>query len=172
MKNKVACFTGHRPNKLGGYDKNTEFNQVIIQKIKETILYLKLYHNITYFISGMALGVDQWAAELIIEEIKPFYPEIKLIAAIPCKDQYRTWPKESQEKWHQIIKKCDFVHYISKQEYNSYCMQRRNQWMVDNSKFTIAIWDGSAGGTKNCVEYAKLMDREILRINPKELLCK
>ena len=34
-------------------------------------------------------------------------------------------------------------------------MQRRNEFMVDNADMVLAYHDGSEGGTKNCVDYAK-----------------
>lgn len=34
-------------------------------------------------------------------------------------------------------------------------MQRRNAWMVDHCDFLLACWDGSPGGTGNCMAYAR-----------------
>jgi uncharacterized phage-like protein YoqJ len=34
-------------------------------------------------------------------------------------------------------------------------MQRRNEWMVDRADKLVALWDGSWGGTFNCIEYAR-----------------
>jgi len=45
-------------------------------------------------------------------------------------------------------------------------MQKRNQFMVDNSRVIIAYWDGSKGGTKNCLDYALLKNKTIYQINP------
>lgn len=48
-------------------------------------------------------------------------------------------------------------------------MQKRNEYMTDNSDIVIAVWDGSKGGTANCVRYAKKLNKEIIVINPKEI---
>ncbi|MBR3438062.1 MAG: WYL domain-containing protein [Clostridia bacterium] len=37
----------------------------------------------------------------------------------------------------------------------------RNKWMVDHSNWLIAVYNGSAGGTKNTIEYAKKEGIEI-----------
>lgn len=37
---KTVCFTGHRPNKLGGYDWNSKKNILIRKCIKNEILIL------------------------------------------------------------------------------------------------------------------------------------
>jgi hypothetical protein len=38
--------------------------------------------------------------------------------------------------------------------------------MVDNSDLLIAVWDGSSGGTSNCVSYATIKGKQIIRIDP------
>lgn len=40
--------------------------------------------------------------------------------------------------------------------------------MVDNSDAVIAVWDGTAGGTKNCFDYATKIGKKIIRIDPKD----
>lgn len=49
-------------------------------------------------------------------------------------------------------------------EYHISKMHNRNQFMVNQSKFVIAVWDGSSGGTSNCVNYAKKKKRDIVII--------
>lgn len=41
--------------------------------------------------------------------------------------------------------------------------------MTDKADLVIALYDGTKGGTKNCVDYAKKRNKEILIINPKEI---
>ncbi|PAD70641.1 hypothetical protein CHH83_02225 [Bacillus sp. 7586-K] len=45
-------------------------------------------------------------------------------------------------------------------------MQKRNEWMVDNSDYVIAVWDGTKGGTGNCVKYAQKQNKYITTIKP------
>ncbi|WP_188052008.1 hypothetical protein [Azospirillum sp. Sh1] len=40
-------------------------------------------------------------------------------------------------------------------------MNTRNEWMVDHSDRLLALWDGSQGGTANCVRYARGLGRPI-----------
>lgn len=53
--------------------------------------------------------------------------------------------------------------------YNPYKLQIRNEYMVDNADVVIAVWDGSKGGTCNCVNYAKKIGKNIIQINPKDI---
>ena len=41
--------------------------------------------------------------------------------------------------------------------------------MVDNADKVIAVWDGSKGGTYNCVKYAEKQNKEIIVINPNDI---
>ena len=49
-------------------------------------------------------------------------------------------------------------------------MQKRNEYMVDKCDILLAVWDGSAGGTNNCVKYARKLDKEIIIIDPRKIL--
>ena len=46
------------------------------------------------------------------------------------------------------------------------CMQKRNEYMVDNSDYVVAVWDGGRRRTGNTVEYAKTKGEGIVRIDP------
>lgn len=147
------CFTGHRPNKLKGYkmSENTE----LLRVLKDTIIYYIEEKNVDTFISGMALGVDIWSAFIVLK-LKEKYPHIKLICAIPCDKQYAVWKNENDiSDWKYIVGNADRVHYVSEEPYTNWCLQKRNEWMVDNSNFVLAVWDGTGGGTANCIKYAK-----------------
>ena len=167
---KIA-ITGHRPNKLGN---EWEGKGIISSKIRTKLTNLlwdwcvecEFSRNGEQVIpiSGMALGVDMIWAEIAIAANKSF------IAAIPCKKQYAKWPQASKERWMDITdnKLCDKF-YVSEELYTSDCMQKRNIWMVNNCDLLIAVWDGSNGGTANCVNYAKSINKQIVIINPKDL---
>ena len=44
-------------------------------------------------------------------------------------------------------------------------LNTRNHYMVDNSKYVIAVYDGSSGGgTYNCIQYAKKYNKEIVYV--------
>lgn len=47
-------------------------------------------NNATLFISGMAIGVDMYAAEAVLQ-MKKHYPSILLESAVPCENQVVKW---------------------------------------------------------------------------------
>ena len=54
-----VCFTGHRPEKL------TQPENVIVKSL-ETTIKEAIADGKNVFISGMARGVDIWAAEIVL----------------------------------------------------------------------------------------------------------
>lgn len=163
---KIACFTGHRPDKLNGY--NPKDNKELLWKLRSFVVQHIEEKNVKTFITGMALGIDTWSA-LIVLKLKEQYSDLKLIAAVPCQNHSDKWTKESRDQWQYIIDRCNEVVYVSNEPYTKWCMQKRNKWMVDKSDYVIAVWDESPGGTENCVKYAIKTEKEITYINPKKL---
>jgi uncharacterized phage-like protein YoqJ len=163
---KTACFTGHRPNKLGGYNENNPIMLNVRRRLDSAITQA-IRAGYTDFISGMALGVDIVAAEIVLDKKKE-YENIKLIAAVPFEGQEGNWPEHSQERWRKVMSQADEIVYVCEPGYAAWKMQKRNAWMVDNSQAIIAVWDGTKGGTGNCVEYAKKAKHKpkIAHINP------
>jgi uncharacterized phage-like protein YoqJ len=157
----IVAFTGHRPDKLPdkktGYKLPNPTYLKVCRQIQSTLQELQPEK----VISGMALGVDQWAA-FIAHKLK-----IPFIAAVPFINQESKWPTSSQGTYNKLIKLAAEVVIVSDGEYSAQKMQTRNEWMVDHCDKLIAVWDGSDGGTGNCVKYAKSKDKEIIYIDPR-----
>lgn len=62
-------------------------------------------------------------------------------------------PNESKNNFHRILKRCSSVTVVCDGLYAGFKMQIRNEWMVDRSQRICALWDGSPGGTGNCLAY-------------------
>lgn len=146
----IICGTGHRPDKLGGYN---DFSHNKLIKIAEKYI---TNLNPEKVISGMAIGWDTALAEATINLGK------YLICAIPFKGQESMWNKESQIKYNKILDNAYEIWYTSDAGYELYKMQVRNEWMVDNSDLVLAMWNGTKGGTYNCIQYAKKMNKPIV----------
>uniref|UniRef100_A0AB39C751 DprA-like DNA processing chain A n=1 Tax=Bacillus phage KoopaTroopa TaxID=3234046 RepID=A0AB39C751_9CAUD len=165
---KTLCFTGHRPDKLYGYNYKTEGNRLLLLKLRSIIEMYINRRGINTFISGMALGIDIWSAQIILA-LKKKYPHIKLVCAIPCDEQWKKWKDQDIETWHKVVEQADYVHYVSEEPYTAWCMNARNRWMVDNSSYVIGVWDGTTGGTYDCLKYAVKRDRSIMHLDSTNL---
>lgn len=155
----IIAFTGHRPDKLGGYNLPNPTYIKVCQAIDAALREFKPEK----VISGMALGIDQWAANIAIRLNIPF------IAAIPFAGQEGKWPPASQKAYNLLLKRAAEQVIVCPGSYEIQKMQIRNEWMVDRCDKLIAVWDGSKGGTGNCVEYAKSVNKDIFRIDLNKL---
>lgn len=165
MKNKTCCFTGHRPSRFSfNQNENTEACIELKNRLRLEISNMVINHNVRNFITGMALGVDTWAAEIVLD-MKEIYPDLFLTAAVPFPGQADRWSKKNRIRYNNILDLCDEIQTISS-VYNSECMMRRNKYMVDNSDFIIAVWNGSpSGGTAKTIAYAKKLLKKTIVIN-------
>jgi uncharacterized phage-like protein YoqJ len=152
----IVSFCGHRPNKIGGYKLPNPMYVDICRDIDWLLREL----NPDKVITGMALGVDQWAAYIAYKLKIPF------IAAIPFEGQELAWPGQSQRTYNILRKLADKEVIVSEGGYSAEKMQTRNKWMVDHCNTLIAIFDGSKGGTGNCVNYAQSINKNIYLIDP------
>lgn len=146
----IIAGTGHRPNKLGGYGDGVRFN---LNRVAAN--YLAEQEMVTAVISGLALGWDTAIALAALDA------RIPLIAAVPFIGQERVWPEEPQERYRAILERASDVVIVSSGGYMPSKMQTRNIWMVDHCTRVAAFWDGSAGGTKNCIDYAQSCGKQI-----------
>lgn len=161
----VAHYTGHRPSKLNGY--KAEENKDLIWRIHDATVDFIETKGVDTFITGMALGVDMWSARVVLK-LKEKYPNLKLICAIPCKNHSSKWNKVDQDMYNEILDKADQVVNVSEEEYAPYLMQKRNEWMTNRSQYVIGVWDGTSGGTANCIKYAEKQEhiKEIFILRP------
>ena len=114
------------------------------------------------FISGMARGVDIWAAETVLR-LRAGGQPIRLVCAVPYKGFETRWSAAWQVRYHRILSGADWVQYICPR-YSPDCFQIRNQWMVDRSARIIAVYNGARGGTQNTLKYAAAQGVSIIQI--------
>jgi len=124
--------------------------------------------GVTDFYSGMALGVDQWAAEIVLE-MKKTHPAVRLIGVRPCETQADSWSVEQRERHYNTLAQCDDVVTLQTR-YTRSCMFERNRYLIDHAGHLLAVYDGgSDGGTAYTVKYARQQGRRVTIIHPDTL---
>ena len=166
MNDQTLCFTGHRAiNGIKG--GGSEFSQKMQAYLLEHIL-IPAYDKkgVRYFYSGGAIGVDQIAAKAIIQ-LKEIRPDAKLIVARPFPSQDTVWPMKVRQEYFAILSWADHVIDVAKGEYSAVKMQNRNIFMVNKSKYVVAVWNKvKKGGTWNCVDYAFNKGKKVCVVDP------
>ncbi len=160
----TACFTGYRPKKLP-WGENEDDPRCIALKRKLADKIAAAYaQGYRTFISGMAQGVDTYAAEAVLALAKAAH-DLELVCAVPSPGYALTLPKAHRARYESIILGASRCAVCSERDGRD-SMARRNRYMVDNSSLVIAVYDGQRGGTHNTVAYAKEKGRDVLTLLP------
>lgn len=152
-----CCFSGHRPEKLN--EQEADIKQWLSEQIDSAIA-----DGYTTFISGCAMGVDIWAAQIVFQK-KQQNPSLRLIAATPWPGFSNKWSIDWQVQYSDLLKNADLIIPVSN-HYHKSVFQQRNEWMVDHSNRVIAYFNGAPGGTKNTIDYAASKGIEVVTNNP------
>ncbi len=140
MVEKVA-FTGHRHLKYGDAVKSLE----------------KIHSDFpgAMWITGGAYGLDSHAARFALDNFIPLW----LVLPFPAKILCAKWPSgDARDLLFRSVKECTKFSVVSP-VFSMDAYQRRNEFMVDAAEVLAAFFDGSRGGTANCVRYARSVGR-------------
>ncbi len=152
-KEKICVFTGHR-------DLSDDFHPNGLRSAIRKALRAGYFT----FLNGMAVGFDMLAAEILLS-FKKKYPQIELIACIPCAVQDKYFSQQDKARYARLLKACDGQILLSEHYFNG-CMQARDRYMAEQASLMIAYCTRNTGGTAYTVRcFEKLHpDCEIIRV--------
>ena len=153
-KNNAACFTGHRTL------SNKKIER-IVKCLKEEIDSL-IQQGVTDYITGGALGFDHIVASMIISK-KEQGAEIRLIFALPCRNQDDKWTERQKQLYRSLLAEADEIIYVA-EEYTTDCMKKRNFFMVENSAYCICALTKEISGTGQTVRYAQQQGLKVVNV--------
>ena len=114
-----------------------------------------------YFLCGMALGFDTLCFQTL-EKLRQIY-DIKIIACIPCLMQHSRFNKNQKAEYERMIKSCDDM-IVLQDNYDEFCMKKRNDYMVKNSSLLICYITRSSGGTYYTVKLAVEKNKKVIYV--------
>lgn len=164
----VCMFTGHRLQNLPfGFNENDK-RCIALKKKMEILIREKIEkYGVVQFLTGMALGIDCFAAEIVIDFGRK-YNGISLTAVVPCREQTIRWRQCDVIRYNAILARCSNI-VLLQEKYTKDCMNKRNLYMVEHSDCVIAVWNGSGSGTGNTVKYAFERGLPVTVLNPVSL---
>ena len=142
---KIA-FTGHR--------------YLSISQVESHLEKLHADYPDAIWITGGAVGLDSIAASFTMAH----GIRLCLILPFPIHVMSKYWTPDQK----RCIQDCwDYAEKTSvlAPVYDVSIYQRRNERMVDLSDMVAAFWDGSSGGTGNCVRYVQKVGKKIVRFS-------
>ncbi len=153
QKPLAMCFSGHRPEKLPA-NGNESFEG--IKQLKSLIglhIYEAINEGYNVFYTGMARGIDMYAAAAVID-LQRQYRHIKLKCAVPYRGQIDRCKGKEAYDYGYIMNHADEVIYLQ-ENYTRDCMRKRNQYMVDHSDKLLAVVGSYKSGTGMTINMAK-----------------
>ena len=170
MKEKISCsFTGPRPQNLPWKSEDMQYIELLCIQLENAIR-IAVEKGCRHFISGMAIGVDLYAAQIVLK-IRDQQPDlgITLEAAVPFPSQPNKWTEAQQMLYKAILNNVDKKTIIG-QEATTENFNKRNDYMVDNADIVIAVKPNKPGGTQRSIDYAIKNNKEVIIIDPMELM--
>ena len=162
---KICAFTGHRPKSFPWKYDETASGCILLKEVLTERITALTDRGVTDWFSGMALGVDLWCAQIVLD-LQRKNPALKLHCVLPCEGQADSWSDSAREQYHSILEQADSVEYISHAYYDG-CMIKRNHRLVDSAGLLLAVYNGTRrSGTGATVSYARRMGKEIVVIDP------
>lgn len=153
-KERTAMFSGHRILPAKKIER-------IVKRLDAEIDEL-IAQGVDCFISGGAVGFDQICASLIIVK-KQQGKSVKLVFALPCKNQELKWTDKQKSLYHSLLLEADDIIFVS-DEFSDDCMKLRNYFMVDNANFCICALTNPASGTGQTVRCAEQKGLQIINV--------
>lgn len=156
----IVAGTGHRPDKLGGWDNTSGFYKVV-----EVAVTALEEQNPKGVVSGVAAGWDLALAHAAMEL------DMHLLCAVPFTGQEKRWSNFWQQLYGEAMEYATEVRVLFEPDMSSkhsvvQALHGRNDWMVNYVKEKkgkiLALWDGSKGGTAHCIRSADRAGVEVV----------
>lgn len=168
--NKLSCaITGNNPQRFKfKYNEEAPLCRSIKKAIAEQI---KLLYDkgVRIFYVGCAVGVDTWAAEILIDlKQQAEFSDIELFRVIPFPDHTEKFTDGQKKRYAYILKHCTHNETINR-HYSPVAYKRLNYFMVDKSQYLIAVHDqdkNEQSGLRQMLNYAIKNNLQITFINP------
>lgn len=165
----TCAITGHRPQRFK-FKYNEHYK--LCSKIKKALCteIKNLYaQGIRTFWVGGSMGVDTWAAEIILKlKTQEGFEDIKLCVALPFPSFKERFDPKQQTRLRDILRDCDEQTITSEQE-SPKAYRIRNEYMVDCADVLLAVYDNDRAirsGTGMTVNYARKLGKALIFIHP------
>ncbi len=170
---KRLVITGYKQHEIGVFDDKHP-GVGYIKKALENQLIQLIDDGLEWVILSGQLGVETWAAELVLE-LKEMYPQLKYAIITPFLEQEKNWNDLKKEKYQMICAKADFQTSVTKKPYEGpWQFIEKNKFIIRNSDGMLLVYDDENEGSPKfmkelALKYAERHDYQLISISADDL---
>lgn len=163
---KALAFTGQHLDWLSSDGNQLSAPYIQLKALLLDEIMQRAAQGYDTFYCNAERGADIIFGDMVLWVKATTYPTLRLICVIPHEGQAATWPEEWRDRYFKLVDRADDMVLMSHRHTHD-CYQKSNQYMVDNAKALLAVYDGKqAGDAAYTVEYAQEKGREVVLIDP------
>ncbi|MCZ8535903.1 DUF1273 domain-containing protein [Paenisporosarcina quisquiliarum] len=170
---KRLVITGYKQHEIGVFDDKHPGVGFIKKALENRLLGL-IDDGLEWVILSGQLGVETWAAQLVIE-LKQSFPDLKYAIITPFLEQEKNWNDTKKETYQMICANADFQTSVTKKPYEGpWQFIEKNKFIIRNSDGLLIIYDEENEGSPKfmkelAMKYAEKNDYQIITISADDL---
>lgn len=170
---KRLVVTGYKQHELGIFDDKHPGIRFIKKALEKRLLSF-LDEGLEWVIVSGQLGVETWAAEVVIN-LKKEYAGLKYAVITPFLEQEKNWNETKKEKYQSIVALADFHTSLTKRPYEApWQFIEKDKFFMRNSDGILIVYDEENDGSPKFVKkaaekYAERSDYQVFTITADDL---
>lgn len=163
MRLHRCCFAGPRFEVLHASDS-------VIAEWIETEIRKAIKDGYTTFITGMSMGTDILAGEIVVR-LKAEFPDIKLIAISPYPGFEQKWRQEHRKRYRDLIRDADLLKYAAP-KYAVDALEKRGAFLIRHSARILLVNGRDTGSVYEIEEQSRIagLDMRVCTLEQQEEL--
>lgn len=151
-----VTVTGHRPSAFAPDERDW-----VIATLPQIVRQLRDAHDTTTYLSGLALGVDSWWADAVLDAGQHLW------AYVPFEAQSERWPEGARRHW-ATLRQAATREVVLGAHYSVRLLHARNDLLVRDADAVVAVHHPSqvTGGTVSVIRKARQAGLPVIRVNP------
>ncbi len=137
-----CCCIGQRAQDLASFyrDKTHIFHQKYLQPLERAIE-THIQNGVRHFVCGATSETALDFAEIVLK-LRDKHPDLELEIDLAFQNQHESFSLSEQLRYQQVLRRADTLLYLFNQQI-FHNVTQLNSYIVDNSFYVIAIWNGS-----------------------------
>lgn len=137
---KIITITGYRSFELGIFQAKDPKLSLLYKFIKQSLIEW-IENGVEWVVIGGNLGIELWAAEMVIELKQEGYV-VQLAIILPFVDFGKQWNDKNKALLDKVLSAADYVNYVSQKPYEHPSqLSNHTRFVAQHTDMLWAIYD-------------------------------